>query len=410
MLLESASAEPAPVQGLKYFDQLNSLLVRLHDVGCQRDSAHNRELHYDQYCLLILLFLFNPAIRSLRSLQQTSQLKNVQKKLGCPRFSLGSFSEAVDVFDPQRLQECISELGDQLNKHSRDPRLSELDDTVTLVDATLLTALPRMAEAAFLKSQTGSGLIKWRLHTHFEVERHLPIRIDTTRAGGGANDERSVLERHLQADRLYVMDRGYAKFALFNQIVAVGSSYVCRLRDNTAYQVLQERALSPAALAERVSSDALVTLGASSKKTARPDHVLRLLTIQCKPHRKSGRSSRYQRKGSTGPGSDGVLRLATNLLDVPAEIIALLYFYRWTIEIFFRFFKQILGCRHLLSHAQNGIEIQTYCAIIACMLISLWTDKKPTLRTYEMICWYLMGVAEMDEMLAHIAKLNNRDQ
>jgi len=26
---------------------------------------------------------------------------------------------------------------------------------------------------------------------------------------------------------------------------------------------------------------------------------------------------------------------------------------------------------------QNIIEIQTYCAIIACMLISLWTGKKP---------------------------------
>jgi hypothetical protein len=137
---------------------------------------------------------------------------------------------------------------------------------------------------------------------------------------------------------------------------------------------------------------------------------MRLITIQCQPHRKAGRSQRYGRAGSTGPACDGVLRLATNLLDVPAEIIALLYFYRWTIEIFFRFFKQILGCRHLLSHSQNGIEIQTYCAIIACMLISLWTDKKPTLRTYEMICWYLIGVADLEEMMGHIAKLENRTE
>ena len=36
-------------------------------------------------------------------------------------------------------------------------------------------------------------------------------------------------------------------------------------------------------------------------------------------------------------------------------------------EIFFRFFKHMLGCRQLLSHNQNGIEIQTYSAIIACM-------------------------------------------
>jgi hypothetical protein len=401
--------QPIPVraelQGLKYLDRLQALLSRLHDVGCERDAAHNRDLHYDQYCMLILLFLFNPAIKSLRSLQQASELKGVQKRLGCPRVSLGSFSEAIDVFDPERLKEIVGELGAQVEPLSHDPRLKDLDDTITLVDATLLSALPRIAEASFLKAKTGSGLVKWRLHTHFEVDRHVPIRIDTTRAAGGAADERAVLEATVGPDRLYVMDRGYAKFSLFNKIVAVGSSYVCRIRDNSVWNVVQERTLSEAARTERVLEDALITMGAKSKKAARPNHVLRLVTIQRKPHRRAGRSSRYSRKGSTGPACDGVLRLVTNLLDVPAEVIALLYHYRWTIEIFFRFFKQILGCRHLLSHAPNGIEIQTYCAIIACLLIRLWTGKKPTLRTYEMIYWYLIGVADLDEMAAHVDRL-----
>ncbi|MCG2684179.1 MAG: transposase [Planctomycetales bacterium] len=100
-----------------------------------------------------------------------------------------------------------------------------------------------------------------------------------------------------------------------------------------------------------------------------------------------------------------LLLIATNLFDLPAWIIALIYRYRWTIEVFFRFFKHVLGCRHLLSRDQAGIEIQTYCAIIACMLISLWTGRKPTLRTYEMICHYFSGLAEEDELLAHLAKL-----
>ena len=54
----------------------------------------------------------------------------------------------------------------------------------------------------------------------------------------------------------------------------------------------------------------------------------------------------------------------------PIVPIAVIFAYRWAIEIFFRFFKHMLGCRHLLSHKQNGIEIQTYSAIIACMLIA----------------------------------------
>jgi hypothetical protein len=39
------------------------------------------------------------------------------------------------------------------------------------------------------------------------------------------------------------MNRGYAKFTLFNAIVAVGSSYVCRLRDNSNYKMLESRPL-----------------------------------------------------------------------------------------------------------------------------------------------------------------------
>lgn len=67
------------IQGLKYFRKLWPLFERLRDVGRERDKAGNRELFMDQYCALVLLFLFNPCVRSLRALQQASQLKNVQR-------------------------------------------------------------------------------------------------------------------------------------------------------------------------------------------------------------------------------------------------------------------------------------------------------------------------------------------
>ncbi len=84
-------------------------------------------------------------------------------------------------------------------------------------------------------------------------------------------------------------------------------------------------------------------------------------------------------------------------------------YYDWHIEILFRFFKHMLGCRHLLSHDQNWIEIQTYCAIIVCLLIALWTNRKPTLRTYEMICFYFIGLADEEELMSHIEKLKRQD-
>ncbi len=43
--------------------------------------------------------------------------------------------------------------------------------------------------------------------------------------------------------------------------------------------------------------------------------------------------------------------------------------------------------------------------IITCMLIALWTGRKPTLRTYEMLCWYFTGMADEDELISHIQRL-----
>ena len=383
------------VTGLKYFDKLAPLLAPLHKVGCQRDKAGNRKLHYDQYCMLVLLFLFNPVVRSLRAIEQASELRKVQRKLGCQQASLGSLSEATDVFLPERLKEIIAELGEQLEPIARDPRLKDVQHTLTLVDGTLMKGLPVLMQAALPDPRTAKLKAKFRLHTQFDLERGVPIRINVTEGiGKGEADERAVLARALESGRCYVKDRGYAKFQLFNEIVATGSSYVCRLRDNSRYEIEEQRPLAAEDVEAGIVLDAIVCLGEYKGAQDRPDHPLRLVVVKTTPHEKRG-----------GPASNGLLLIATNLLDLPAWIIALIYRYRWTIEVFFRFFKHILGCRHLLSRDPVGVEIQTYCAIIACMLISLWTGRKPTLRTYEMICHYFTGLTEEDELLAHLAKL-----
>lgn len=397
------------VTGLKYFSMLSPLLERLHDDGCQRDKANNRTLHYDQYCMLILLYLFNPAITSLRAIEQASELDKVKKKLGCSRASLGSLSEASRVFDASRLEEIISELGIQLNNIPKNPKLSDIQQTITLVDGTLVSALPSIMNASLLKADSGSGLVKWRLHTHFEVERYVPTRIDVTGNSGGDDDERIVLARTLESDRLYVLDRGYVKYTLFNEIVDKKSSYACRVRDSFSYEVDKELPLTDADKQAGVLSDQLVRVSDSNKKSMRPDHPLRMVCVKCSPHTSRGRRD-GRSFSSTAPNSDGILRIVTNLIDVPAEIIALIYSHRWIIEIFFRFFKQFFGCSHLISHNPNGIAIQCYCAIIAYMLINLWTDRKPTKRTFEMLCFYFSGLASEEELLEHLAKLKRKEE
>jgi Transposase DDE domain len=392
------------VQGLKYFRKLWPLFERLHEVGCQRDKAGNRELFMDQYCALVLLFLFNPCLRSLRALQQVSELKNVQRKLRCGRASLGSLSEATDVFDPQRLREIIGELASQVEP-MRSVAGKHLQQLVTAVDGSVVKTLSTIAQATYLKNRHGENKSAWRLHTHFDVDRGVPTRIDVTSGkNSGKSDEKNMLRTRLQADHCYVMDRWFAEFKLFNDIHAIGSSYVCRVRDNSRYHVIEARPLSDEALPVGVLSDQIVELGAGSPKSKSPNHRVRLIQVRTTPSSPRGK----QPGGKTGPPSDGVLRIATNLLDVPAQIIADIYRQRWTIELFFRFFKHVLGCRHLLSTSRRGVEIQAYCAIIACLLLALWTGGKPTLRTFEMVCLYLQGWADQDELLAHLKKLKPR--
>ena len=97
--------------------------------------------------------------------------------------------------------------------------------------------------------------------------------------------------------------------------------------------------------------------------------------------------------------------LLTNLPDVPAEVIAALYELRWSIELFFRFFKHVLGCDQLLSHKPEGVMIQVYCALIAALLMSLTLGENIGRRGFELICLYLQGWAEEDELLDGLRRL-----
>ncbi len=336
-------------------------------------------------------------------MQQASELKNVQKKLGCPRTSLGSLSEATDIFDPERLREVVEELGGRVTAFGRDPAFKDVRQLLTAVDGSVIKTLSRVAEAAHLRSpSTGERTYAWRLHMQFEVDRHVPTLLEVTGAANkGQQDERSVLGRNLESGRCYIMDRGYAKFALFNSIHDANSNYVCRIRDNSSYGPEEERDVDEAARQAGVVRDTIAIIGHDRKGPDKPNHKIRIVVIKTTPHERRGKSR--------GHDSDGYLRIATDMLEVPADVIALIYKYRWTIEIFFRFLKQILGCRNLLSTDPVGIEIQTYCAIIACLLIALYAGRKPTKRTYEMICFYFTGWATEDELLAHLEKLKRHD-
>ena len=379
------------LQGFKYFKAISKMLESLGDVGCDRDLAGNRILHMDQYISLVLLYMFNPICTSLRSLQQASELKKVQSKLGVPRASLGSLSEASTVFDSQRMLEIIKQLGEQLKPIAHHEKLKDLPGILTAVDGTLLKCLPKIAWALWIDDEHKAV----KNHLHFEILKGVPVKATITEGNG---NEKDVLAATLEAGRIYVLDRGYAKYSLLQKILDRQSSFVCRIRDDYVCEVIEERPITADGEAAGVVRDRVVRLG-SNGKSDELSGAVRVVEVKCRPHVKR------MHGGRGGPEQSETLAIATDLLDVEADVIALIFKHRWTIETFFRFYKHILGCRHLLSHNQNGIELQTYSAILACMLISLWTGRKPTLRTYEMLCWYFTGMADEEELLSHIERL-----
>src|SRR6202140_4929505 len=133
---QASTIRDSDIVGLKYFDRLMPLLERLHDVGTRRDRAGNRQLFFDHYCAYILLFLFNPVVTSLRGIQQASELKRVQKRLGCARASLGSLSEATQVFDPGPVKQIARDLAGQLQPLAPERQFPEVKHLVTAVDGT----------------------------------------------------------------------------------------------------------------------------------------------------------------------------------------------------------------------------------------------------------------------------------
>ena len=285
----------------------------------------------------------------------------------------------------------------QIRPPAGDPRLKDLKHLITLADGTILAALPKLASTIYNRGRDGKAMHGWRLHTHLVLGSPVPELIERTSAKGNLSSERRHLREHLQADRCYVLDRGFQDSKLLNDIHAIDSSYVCRACENLRPLVLEERNLSATAIAVGVIGDALVSISAHSLRPS--DHPMRLVSVAGTPHPKRSRKGTRQ--------SDGTILILTDLLAEPPELIALIYRYRWTIELFFRLLKQILGCRHLLSQRPEGIDIQIYCAVIAAMLIHLQTGKKPNKAMVFMLGMYLAGIASEQEVLARLNRPDN---
>lgn len=369
---------PEDIRGAPYFRLLGPVLKQLHGHGTQRDRAGNRRLFFDQYLTLLLLYYFTPTLTSLRGLQQATGLGKVQKALGVGRVSLGSLSEAANVFDPLLLRGVLVDLTRRLG-HRLPRDESRLADLVA-VDGTFLPALPRMAWALGKKPSHHAA----KAHVACHVLTGLPVDATVT---PGCRSERAEWRKLVQPGGFYVADRGYVDYSLLRELDALPCRFVVRLPDKAIYEVSTQQPIPAAARAAGVVAD---------------DRIGRLGAPQCNPVLERPMRVVIVERPGPRPGTVERWVLATNDLGLDGDLVALAYRYRWQVELFFRWMKAILGVRHLILESPSGVAMQVYAAMIASLLIAARTGLKPTKRTFEMVQLYLSGWASVEEVEAHI--------
>jgi hypothetical protein len=326
-----------------------------------------RTLLSSDYFSLILFALLNPAIKTARALCGASHFERMKTEVCREPVSLASFSEMQSVADPQLLAGLLRSLSSEALPVFGDPRLREKVHDLIANDGTLLPALPRMAWALWQNPQNRAG----KLHLEFSVWRQVPVEFTITE---GNTCERAIWKQKLRKGAFYVNDRAYSHdYKVIASVAAAGASFVLRLFNNTLIERLEPaRDLSEEDRQAGVVEDVWVRLGKGSEGP-----VGRLVRVEVEGHS---------------------FLLFTDRKDLSAELVGLIYRYRWQIELFFKWIKCILGCRHWLAESPQGVTIQVYCALIASVLLVLWTGRKPTKRQWEALQLYWMGWASLAEL------------
>jgi hypothetical protein len=333
----------------------------------KRPGGPERLLLEEDYFSLMLFGMLNPVLDTMRGLCAASHLERVQNEVCNRKVSLGSFSEAQGVFDPELLKGVFLDLVGENQTSWGDARLSHLADKLKLVDGTLLPALPRMHWALWLNDQNRAA----KLHLKFSVLRQGACDALIT---AGNSCERKALRHFVKKGEIIVADRYYGlEYGFFGELKQIGASHVIRIRNNPRMEVVEELTLTEADRAAGVTWQGKVKLG--DQWQGEPIRVVRVEV-------------------------DGKQLLLATDLEIEAELIALIYRYRWQIELFFKWLKSILGCRHLMAESPEGVAIQIYSALIAALMLQALTGKRPGKRAMELIQMHLMGYADLKEVIA----------
>ena len=354
----------------------------------------NRRLQTRDVFVAHLLAFFNPTLRSLRALEDFSQTRQAQRYLAVERLPKSTLADFHRLADPAVLEPIVAHLLQETAQRGLPPAvdLPETVRQVLAVDGTFFALAGDVAWA--LRRPKGKAQASIRVDVHLDVQSGLPqvINVPDAQTSEPAHAAAAVVP-----GAVHIYDRGYFDFALIQRHQDVSrcepTPFVMRMRQpgrrSPKFLGQQSRALQAQDVAAGVLSDQVGRLAGSTHRQA-PETLLREVVIR-------------------SPGqSGGVIRIVTDLLDVPAWVIGLLYRYRWQIELFFRWLKVSAHFQHLLSQHREAIQFELYVAVIGTLLLALRWNARPSKYAYALLHQVAGGGATAEEILPILAERERR--
>ena len=251
--------------------------------------------------------------------------------------SKSMYSEAFSRYAPTLFQTLFLSLLEQL-QFLGIPEIQALGRFI-LLDGSIFPAIKSMDWAVYKRSKNAL-----KLHLAFELNHTIPVQFICTDANG---NERKMLIALLEAGVTYIADRGYASFALFEQITQQQAFFIIRIKGNIKYAL----------------NDSLVVTGIPEKWQAFLSELTdSMIVFSTDKLKLLYRLVTFSAGGKT-------YRITTNRLDLTTAQIIMLYAYRWQIELFFRVLKRTFNALHLWTHSERGIQSQFYLYLITYLLL-----------------------------------------
>ena len=201
-----------------------------------------------------------------------------------------------------------------------------------------------------------------KMHTLFDVETQIPTFIHITEAR--VHDVNAMDIIPYETGAYYVFDRGYYDLKRLHHIDQIEAYFVIREKSRLNYEVTKENDTNHNSYG--ILSDQLIKLTGYASAKKYPDELRRIVFYAETLNR--------------------TFVYLTNNLEVSAQQIALLYKYRWQVELFFKWIKQHLKVKSFWGTTESAVRIQIFTAITAyCMVAIVEHDLELHRSTYEVL-------------------------